>query len=309
MAAVTQLFYTNNWLHDYWYDSGFNEAAGNAQLDNFGRGGVGGDPLRAEAQDGALAGSRNNANMTTPADGLSPRMQMYLWTGTATASLTVSSSARPHSTVGTAAFGPQSFDVTGPVVLADDGAGATAPTPASRSSTTSPARSPWSIAARARFAQKVGERAGWPGRVGDRDRQQPAGAPPGTGRHRALPITIGILSITQDDGTALKTALLGGPVTATMIRATGVERDGDLDDTIVAHEWGHYLHHRLVVGCGTMQCGAQSEGWGDFLSLHTMLRPTDDLGGAYRSRAVRRARQQRRLLRHPPLPLLRPTPP
>jgi hypothetical protein len=50
-AAVTQLFFVNNWLHDFWYDSGFDEAAGNAQADNFGRGGIGGDPLHAEGQD------------------------------------------------------------------------------------------------------------------------------------------------------------------------------------------------------------------------------------------------------------------
>ena len=36
------------------------------------------DVLHAEAQDAAVAGSRNNANMSTPADGTSPRMQMYL---------------------------------------------------------------------------------------------------------------------------------------------------------------------------------------------------------------------------------------
>jgi hypothetical protein len=42
MAALTQLFYTNNWLHDAFYDAGFNEAAGNAQQDDFGRGGLGG---------------------------------------------------------------------------------------------------------------------------------------------------------------------------------------------------------------------------------------------------------------------------
>ncbi|HEX8537874.1 MAG TPA: M36 family metallopeptidase, partial [Cystobacter sp.] len=30
-AATTQLFYVNNWLHDWFYDSGFDEAAGNAQ--------------------------------------------------------------------------------------------------------------------------------------------------------------------------------------------------------------------------------------------------------------------------------------
>jgi hypothetical protein len=30
-AAITQLFYTINWLHDDWYDAGFTEAAGNGQ--------------------------------------------------------------------------------------------------------------------------------------------------------------------------------------------------------------------------------------------------------------------------------------
>jgi hypothetical protein len=33
------LFYTVNYLHDWFYDAGFNEAAGNAQTNNFGRGG------------------------------------------------------------------------------------------------------------------------------------------------------------------------------------------------------------------------------------------------------------------------------
>lgn len=79
MAAVTQIFYDVNWLHDYYYDSGFNESAGNAQVLNFGRGGVEGDPLLAEAQD---FGGQNNANMSTPADGQSPIMQMYLWDST-----------------------------------------------------------------------------------------------------------------------------------------------------------------------------------------------------------------------------------
>ncbi len=42
-AAVAHLFYLNNFLHDWFYDSGFDEAAGNAQLRNYGRGGVEGD--------------------------------------------------------------------------------------------------------------------------------------------------------------------------------------------------------------------------------------------------------------------------
>lgn len=76
-AAVTQLFYINNWYHDEMYRLGFTEQAGNFQNDNFGRGGVGNDRVSAEAQD---CSGTNNANFSTPADGGRGRMQMYLWT-------------------------------------------------------------------------------------------------------------------------------------------------------------------------------------------------------------------------------------
>lgn len=77
-ASVVQLFYWCNWMHDRLYELGFNEASGNFQSDNYGRGGIGGDALQADGQDG---GGFNNANMTTLADGYAPRMQMYLWNG------------------------------------------------------------------------------------------------------------------------------------------------------------------------------------------------------------------------------------
>lgn len=83
-AAVVQLFYWNNWFHDKLYELGFTEAAGNFQSDNFGRGGVGGDPVLADAQDGINLLDPfhdNNANMSTPPDGFSPRMQMYKFSG------------------------------------------------------------------------------------------------------------------------------------------------------------------------------------------------------------------------------------
>ncbi|MCK6588248.1 MAG: M36 family metallopeptidase, partial [Polyangiaceae bacterium] len=108
MAAVTQLFYDINWLHDYYYDSGFNEASGNAQVSNFGRGGAGNDPILAEAQD--YSGT-NNANMTTPGDGSSPRMQMYLWDGPGQGTLTVQPiNLTPTSK--SASFGPVSYNTT-----------------------------------------------------------------------------------------------------------------------------------------------------------------------------------------------------
>ncbi|MEI7729315.1 MAG: M36 family metallopeptidase [Verrucomicrobiota bacterium] len=77
-AAVVQLFYLCNWYHDKMYALGFTEAAGNFQSNNFGRGGFANDAVMADAQDGS---GTDNANFSTPPDGNSGRMQMYLFTG------------------------------------------------------------------------------------------------------------------------------------------------------------------------------------------------------------------------------------
>ncbi len=76
-AAVTNLFYWNNYMHDFAYLYGFDEVSGNFQVNNYGNGGLGNDDVRAEAQDGS---GTNNANFATPADGSRPRMQMYVGT-------------------------------------------------------------------------------------------------------------------------------------------------------------------------------------------------------------------------------------
>ncbi len=76
-AAVTNLFYWNNINHDIFYHFGFDEVAGNFQVNNYGRGGLEGDPVYADAQDGS---DRNNARFFVAEDGLPARMQMYLWT-------------------------------------------------------------------------------------------------------------------------------------------------------------------------------------------------------------------------------------
>ncbi|HWN08430.1 MAG TPA: M36 family metallopeptidase [Pyrinomonadaceae bacterium] len=76
-AVVTNLFYYNNIMHDFSYALGFTETARNFQTNNYGRGGLGNDSVRAEAQDGS---GTNNANFATPPDGSRPRMQQYLFT-------------------------------------------------------------------------------------------------------------------------------------------------------------------------------------------------------------------------------------
>jgi extracellular elastinolytic metalloproteinase len=75
-VAVQNLFYLNNYVHDRLYTHGFNEANGNFQVNNFNNGGLGNDPVSAEAQDGS---GTDNANFSTPTDGSAPRMQMYVW--------------------------------------------------------------------------------------------------------------------------------------------------------------------------------------------------------------------------------------
>jgi hypothetical protein len=76
-AAETSLFFALNFAHDFFYDLGFDEAAGNFQVDNFGRGGLGGDPIVGLAR----ANGRNNSTFQPAPDGSSPTISLFLWDG------------------------------------------------------------------------------------------------------------------------------------------------------------------------------------------------------------------------------------
>ncbi|MBI3952145.1 MAG: M36 family metallopeptidase, partial [Acidobacteria bacterium] len=75
-AATTNLFYHLNFMHDYLYNLGFNESAGNFQLDNFDRGGSGNDPVRGAAQHSGF----NNAFFATLEDGQPAFTAYFLFT-------------------------------------------------------------------------------------------------------------------------------------------------------------------------------------------------------------------------------------
>ncbi len=274
MASVTQLFYTVNFLHDWYYAAGFDEAAGNAQVSNYGRGGIEGDGFKAEAQD---YGGTNNANMTTPADGGRPRMQMYVFQAAPTALVVVNS---PPAIAGTktaarSAIGPNNFSVTAPVELYNDGV---APTSDG-------------------CGASVGSLAG---KIALIDRgsctydtmilnAQNAGAlavivvnnvagPPVTISGATSP-TIGAVMISQSDGADIK-AQLGGGVNVTVSSTPNLQRDGSIDNQIVAHEYGHYVNNRLIgngSGLGGLQAGGMGEGWGDFQGQLLTVRAEDAL--------------------------------
>jgi large repetitive protein len=291
-AGLAQLFYTVNWLHDWFYDKGFNEVAGNAQTSNFGRGGAGSDSIRAEAQDGS---GLNNANMSTPADGARPRMQMYNWQVPGFSRITSTAPVLDLAT-GTASFGPTDFDLTGNVVVADDGS--TAPiAPATTGGTTTDACQPLVNTVTGKLV--LIDRGGGCGFAAKAAAAQAAGAigvviannataaaPPGLGGSGA--VTIPVLSLTLADGNTVKAAITAGAVSLRMRRQTPPLRDGAVDNTVVAHEWGHYLSNRLVPGLGSQQSRGMGEGWSDFVALLMTTEAADaqvasnaNFGGVY----------------------------
>ncbi|HET7502610.1 MAG TPA: M36 family metallopeptidase [Kofleriaceae bacterium] len=274
-AAAVNAFFVVNWMHDWWYDSGFTEVTRNGQADNFGRGGTGGDPLLVLAQAGANIGNRNNANMATPADGARPRMRMYLWTAGTRTTL-----AGPSGELPSEAFnaGPRNFDLIGDLVAVSD---ATAPTddgcqPYTSDVTGKIVLVTFSGVCGSAATVNNAKAAGAVGII----LADPASDDPRSFAGSAAANIPG-LAVGKTAGESLKTALAAGPVTVTLHSAVaGPERDGDLDNTVVSHEWGHYLHHRLAQ-CGSQQCGGMSEGWGDFNALMMMLREGDNRDGTY----------------------------
>jgi MYXO-CTERM domain-containing protein len=288
MAAITQLFYTNNWLHDYWYDSGFDEKSGVAQASDLGRmGGYDKDPIRAEAQDSAEGGQSNNANMSTFADGRSPRMQMYVWTGIPNRQLTTTPTALTiNDGLGAAGFGPQTFDVTGTVVLSNDGSTMPPPGTPGMGTTSDACQQPTNVNGMiavidrglCAFTLKAqnAQMAGATGII--LINNAPGHNPSNPGGVPAIPITIPLLSLSKEEGDVLKANLMAGAQTAHLVRGVETQHDGTIDNTVVAHEWGHYLHHRLVI-CGSQSCGGMSEGWADFNALLHVIRDGDTFPG------------------------------
>jgi hypothetical protein len=276
MAAITQLFYDDNFFHDWYYDSGFDEASGNGQTNNFGRGGLGGDAMHAEAQD---FGGTNNANMSTPPDGSPGRMQMYVFNlaGSGVNITAPPSIAGAYAAGVATGFGPQTFSLSGAVVVAVDAA---APTGDGCTALTNGAQLSGKIALIDRGtcsfllkAQNAAAAGAIACIIAD---NAPAFNPPGMGGSGSL--TIPVLSVTQATGDAIKTALQSATVTLSMTRSPSVSRDGTIDNTVVAHEWGHFISNRLVgdaAGLSTNMSGGLGEGWGDFHAMLMTVRPED----------------------------------
>lgn len=280
-GTVNHLFYVTNFLHDWFYDSGFDEKSGNAQVDNFARGGKGNDRILVEAQDYS---GRNNANAATPADGASPRIQMYVFAGKTTASLTVATPASiaGTKTVGSAgAFGKDKFVTTGQVVLANDSSGTDEKDGCEVLTNAAEVKDKIVLVHRGNcsFVQKA-QRVQTAGGIGVivanvASSDTPNSAPYMGGQ--AGDVTIPALSLSLPDGQALEAGIAQG-ANVTMRREGTSDLDGGLDTGVVSHEWGHVLSNRLIGnadGLNTNQSGGLGEGWGDFTAQLVMVRADD----------------------------------
>ncbi|KGJ99330.1 rhombosortase-dependent M36 family metallopeptidase [Thalassotalea sp. ND16A] len=283
-AAIVNLFYLNNYLHDEFYDHGFDEAAGNAQADNFGRGGVGGDALLAEVQDNS---GFNNANMSTPADGVSPTMQMYLWDSKDAVNgedygLNVTS----HEDLGMidvvqrSSFGQGQFDIQGDVIRIDDGFDvANDGCEAAVNGDELQGKIALIDRGACNFTLKVlnAQNAGAIGVLIANNNDDGTPAPMGGSDDL---VTIPSVGITFADCKEIDDKLALDETVSVAMFNDKPFKASSWDNAIVAHEWGHYISNRLVgdgAGLINQQGRSMGEGWGDFHALLLISEKDDAL--------------------------------
>jgi len=287
-AAITNLFYMSNAMHDFAYRFGFDEVSGNFQENNYGHGNpaFGGDGVLAEAMDGSGA---NNSNFYTPKDSIPGRMQMYKWDRPAGNNITVTapgSIAGPYFGGTTNGWGAPitTTPVSGLVVFADDG-----------SSQPNLGCEP--------LINNVAGKIVMVDRGGDCQfsvkalNAQQAGAiacvicdheaPPITGNtigpgQVGNQVTIPVAWMKKADCNILR-QFAGNGLQISLVLPTDLsgpnQLDGDFDNGIIAHEYAHGISNRLTGGPSEVECllnGEQmGEGWSDFFALVTTVEPGD----------------------------------
>ncbi len=304
--AITNLFYWNNVFHDVLYAYGFDEAGGNFQANNFDNGGFGNDYVQAEAQDGASAEDcpstpepgdgpcLNNANFATPGDGSRPRMQMFEWQGPPTFTVTSPDSIAGGYPTAPSTFGPEfSPDMTSievVPVISDDG-GQDGDEGAGRACqeifNVDELEGKIALIERGdcQFDEKVfaAEQAGAVAaiihnnsRTGDGETGDPEDLITMGGDGTPV-VTIPSAFVQQSTGFRLVRA---APAEGFLVPT--INRDSDLDNGIIVHEYGHGVSNRLTGGPSASGClntqttpEQMGEGWSDWYGLMMTQREDD----------------------------------
>jgi hypothetical protein len=323
-AAIVNLFYINNMMHDIFYGFGFNEENRNYQeVNSFpeenidDRGGIAQDAVIAQAQDG---GGTNNANMLPAEDGVSGQMQMYLWTAAVAADIVyidrndydvdydVEGGIQYVAVQGSFPGGPQadtdlSKERVGDYVIVEGNSEGSTPGGSEGCGLTDASgtglpydnqsevnghiavidRGSCSFVEKVVSAQLSGAIAAIV--INNVEGSGPVGM--GGTDSQSYSIDIPSVMIGYANGKELKNAIKaakenGETISGKLFLDGGVppKRDGDFDNGVIAHEYGHGISTRLssrsTGDLGTLGGDEQGgEGWSDFWGLYTTLRIND----------------------------------
>ncbi|SHK73104.1 T9SS-dependent M36 family metallopeptidase [Epilithonimonas mollis] len=275
-AAITNLFYASNKMHDIFYRYGFDEAGRNFQANNFGKGEpyTDYDPVLSEARDGA---SLNNANFATPQDGFSPRMQMYLWrygyllSYNAPGDMVGRRPAAGYNVDFGAAF-PQNAPLTGDVAIATPADGCTNLTNTDLTGKIALIqRGTCNFDVKFKKAQDKGAKGVI---IYNPSAGQSIINMSGTDGTVTIP---GVL-VDNTEGELIKSKIVAGTSVNVNFKYNTFDVDGSLDNGVIAHEYTHGISTRST-GNGYSCLNASyaneqmGEGWSDFFALMVTNKP------------------------------------
>ena len=277
-AVVTNLFFGCNTFHDLLYLYGFDEPSGNFQANNYGRdpGNVGGplnDYVRCEAADG---NGTNNANFNTGA----ARMQMFLWPGNQFGSQNqVVVDGVGDFGAGWARFGPPAMVAGVSGAFYDAGNGCA---PADYAG--APAGNWIAIVVGGTTGCQPIQKA----READAAGASAIVMSSGTSSTGIIASNSGGMSVASPDIPAVLVSTANGDAIRAALPASGTVRknpnhpgirDGDFENGIIFHEYGHGLSIRLTGGPLVSCLGGaeqQGEGWSDYVANVSMIDPALD---------------------------------
>lgn len=280
-AATANLFYMVNKMHDFSYANGMDETGGAFQDNNYGNGGQGNDAVIARAQQGVETGEINNANFSTPTDGESGVMNMFVWDQSGGSRfLRVDAPANIATTYETGLAVDWSTEitstngVTGSVVEVNDGNFNPYATDACEDLLNGADiagkialidRGGCDFSLKVFNAQEEGAIAVIICNFEDATINMAAGS-------NANDVEIPVVFIKSNDCATIR-QFAGDGLEVTLIapEENGPNQlDGDFDNGIIAHEFGHGISNRLTCGPNNFGLGGgeqMGEGWSDFMGL------------------------------------------
>jgi hypothetical protein len=276
--AIVNLFVANNLMHDIAHHYGFNEESGNFQSTNYTNKGLGGDYVRADAQDGS---GTNNANFSAPPEGTPVRMQMYIWDGVSYKSVLAGPGGIRFGTgITDGTWGKTITEIptSGKLMWVNDNLAAKTHQGCTGYSNGDLIKG--NIAAIDRgnctFVQKVFRAQSYGATavvILDTSAADQTITMATDNTANAAKITIPVLFVKKSDANVLRQMLNDSSFTVSFYDSSAYAKrtDSDLDMGVIAHEYTHGISIRLTCGPsnsnGLNNREQMGEGWSDFIAL------------------------------------------